>query len=151
MQPNLSQPYPVKAIKPSANLILRVAAIVYDVLIVLGLGFAVALIATGINGMEEVNGPIFQSLLFIVIFTFFAKFWTSGGQTAGMKAWKIRAETIDGRAISLQQALIRFLFAFLSAGCFGLGYLWVLIDKEQLTWHERLSTTRTTVIPKGKK
>lgn len=151
MQPNLSQPYPIEATLPSAGILVRFAAMVYDTLIMLGIYFVLTLIVTGVNGMESVEGPLFQSLLFIAAFSFFAKFWTDGGQTAGMKAWKIRVETLDGRPITLQQALIRFLFAFVSALPLGLGYLWMFVDSNQLTLHERISNTRTTVIPKPQK
>jgi len=151
MQPNLSQPYPIKAIEPSAGLMRRIIAMVYDLMVVVGLVFFVSAIATAFNRMEAVSGPVFQSLIFMVIFGFFAKFWTNGGQTAGMKAWKLRVETPDGRPITIQQSLARFLAAFISAGCLGLGYLWIFIDKDKLTWHEKISGTRTVIIPKQDK
>jgi uncharacterized RDD family membrane protein YckC len=151
MKPNLSQPYPIKATSPSAGLPRRLIAMVYDLMVVTGLVFFVGAIATGLNRMEAVNGPVFQSLIFLVIFGFFAKFWTSGGQTAGMKAWKLRAETMDGRPMTIQQALVRFIAAILSMGCFGLGYLWIFFDKEKVTWHEKISGTRTVIIPKEDK
>lgn len=151
MQPNLSQPYPTQAIDPSAGIMRRLIAMVYDLLVVVGLVFFVGAIATAFNRMEAVEGPVFQSLIFIVIFGFFAKFWSNGGQTAGMKAWRLRAETPDGRPITLQQSLVRFLAAILSAACFGLGYAWLFFDKDKVTWHEKISGTRTVVLPKPEK
>ncbi|MFC3150184.1 RDD family protein [Litoribrevibacter euphylliae] len=151
MQPNLSQPYPIQAIDPSAGIMRRLIAMVYDLLVVLGLLFFVLAIVTGINGMEAVEGPAFQSLIFLVIFGFFAIFWTYGGQTAGMKAWRLRVETLDGRPITLQQSLVRFLAAILSAACLGLGYAWLFFDKDKVTWHEKISGTRTVVLPKPEK
>jgi uncharacterized RDD family membrane protein YckC len=36
--------------------------------------------------------------------------------------------------------------ALLSISCGGLGYLWALVDKERLTWHDRISGTRVVLI-----
>jgi uncharacterized RDD family membrane protein YckC len=47
-----------------------------------------------------------------------------------------------------RQALIRFLVAILSWGACGLGVLWILVDKDKRTWHDRASGTRVVVLPK---
>ena len=31
----------------------------------------------------------------------------------------------------------------------GLGYLWVMIDRERLSWHDRISRTRLVMLSKG--
>lgn len=89
----------------------RAAAMSYDGLLLI----AVLAIATGIavslTGNESISAgnPLFTSYLFIVCFAFFAWFWTHGGQTLGMRAWKIRLQRFDGSSITLWQALLRFI------------------------------------------
>jgi uncharacterized RDD family membrane protein YckC len=81
---------------------------------------------------------------------FYAWFWTHGGQTLGMKTWRVRVETLDGKAISYQQTLIRATVAILSAGLLGLGFLWSLFDKEKRTWHDMVSKSRLVAVIKTK-
>ena len=54
---------------------------------------------------------------------FFAYFWGKGGQTIGMRAWRLKVQNLDGSPINKKQAVIRAVTAFL-----GLGNLVVLLD-----------------------
>jgi uncharacterized RDD family membrane protein YckC len=44
---------------------------------------------------------------------------------------------------------LRFLAAIVSWLPFGLGFWWQLWDRDGLTWHDRLSSTRLVHYPKG--
>ena len=85
------------------------------------------------------------------LFAFFAKFWTHNGQTLGMQAWGLRIQNADGSAIDLWQALLRFVVAIGSWLFAGLGFLWLLWDKQGRTWHDIYSDTRVVRIPKKTK
>lgn len=102
-------------------------------------------------GNVAARGPVYQSLLLIATFSFFAYFWTRHGQTLGMQAWRIRIENSNGSPIGLDQALRRFFGALLSLLCFGLGYGWMLFDRDQMTWHDRWSSSRVVQLPKPEK
>ena len=95
--------------------------------------------------------PILGSLMLVSLFAFFAKFWTHNGQTLGMQVWGIRVQNQDGSAIDLWQALLRFFIAIGSWLCGGLGYLWMLWDKQQRTWHDRYSDSVVVQLPKKPK
>lgn len=75
--------------------------------------------------------PLLSTVLLFALFGFFAKFWTHGGQTLGMQVWGVRVQNADGSAISLWQALLRFVVSIASWLCLGLGFFWVLIDKRK--------------------
>ncbi|MCW8887278.1 MAG: RDD family protein [Motiliproteus sp.] len=137
-------------LKP-ASLIRRLAAMLYDTLLVAAIWMVIGAIAVGLNEGEAVRGPLFNSALFISAFLFFAGFWSRNGQTLGMQAWQLRVQTPEGYPINLMQALLRFFTAAVSLLCLGAGYWWMLIDKEGLTWHDRYSETRVVQIPKPKK
>jgi uncharacterized RDD family membrane protein YckC len=48
----------------------------------------------------------------------------------------------DGHVVTIHQALIRSLMQILSALPFFLGFLWMIWDKDKLTWHDHISGTR---------
>lgn len=130
----------------------RLAAALYDAVLlfgVLGVAATIALPFTGDLG-DGRHHPLFTTYLFLVSFLFFAWFWTHGGQTLGMKVWHIRLQNRGGGPISYWQAVLRFLVAIASWLVFGLGFLWSLLDREKLTWHDRYSMTELVVVPKKK-
>jgi uncharacterized RDD family membrane protein YckC len=117
---------------------------VYDGLLLLGLWFvATALLLVFRRGQALPPGHwAYSAYLLGVSFAFFGWFWTHGGQTLGMRAWKIALRNNRPGPLTWRQAAIRFAAALLSLGLFGLGYVWVLVDPEKRSWHDRLSHTR---------
>ncbi|HEX5842543.1 MAG TPA: RDD family protein [Pseudomonas sp.] len=148
---------------PAAGLIRRLAAIFYDFLLCIALlivvTFIYKLILMGFYGEAQLKqlsdsgaldgDPLLSSILFLSLFGFFAKFWTHNGQTLGMQVWGLRIQNSDGTAISLWQAMLRFLVAIGSWLLLGLGYLWVLWDKESRSWHDIYSESRVVQLPKN--
>ena len=125
-----------------AGLLRRLAAMVYDGLLVLALWLITLLIMVLANGGEAVYGALVQSALFLEAFVFFAWFWMRAGQTAGMRAWRLRLVSADGNRITLNQATVRFFVAMVSLAAIGLGYWWALFDREHRTWPDLLSGSR---------
>jgi uncharacterized RDD family membrane protein YckC len=72
---------------------------------------------------------------------FFSWFWRQGGQTLGMRAWQLKLVANEQQQPSWFQCLVRCLVALVSLLCFGLGYWWIWISPERLTWHDYLSHT----------
>jgi len=135
---------------PRCGLLRRLAAVAYDSLLLLAVLFIASAAVLPLTGGEAVRArnPLFTSYIFFVAFFFFGWFWTHGGQTLGMRAWRIRVQRYDGRAISWWQALLRYLVAYVSWAAAGLGFLWALVDREKLTWHDRYSESVLVVLPK---
>jgi len=79
--------------------------------------------------------------LMAVAFLYFGWFWAHGGQTLGMRSWRLRLVTAGGSRVRWGQALVRFLGACVSWLALGAGFLWALVDPDRLTWHDRLSGT----------
>lgn len=122
----------------------RLAALLYDGVLLSGVLFAATIPWLAIRGGKalEPNDMAYTSYLLAVGITFFSWFWIHGGQTLGMRAWKIRLVGLDGNAPGWRQCLVRCLVAIPSASLFGSGYLWILLDREQRSWHDRASGTR---------
>lgn len=143
----------------------RLAALGYDLLLLIALVF----ITTGIviplythSGLAvtDVNGVIrpptwflrgvLLPLLLLEIWAFYAWFWLHGGQTLGMRAWRIRTQTPGNHMLTMPQTLTRFGGGLLSWILLGAGYLLALVKPYQ-TLHDRLSGTETVVLPKPEK
>ena len=126
-------------LKP-AGLLVRLLAMFYDSLLLLSallIATALALMVT--KGTLSYHNPFFRTFLFLICFSFYAWFWLHGGQTLGMRAWRLRLQRFDGRAITIWQALLRFMVAIPSLAMGGMGLLWMLVDKDRLAVHDRIS------------
>ena len=103
------------------------------------------------DGERAISGawrlPTFLLILFVTCH-FYVLFWLKNGQTLGMQTWKVRVDNENNDRISTKQAYIRFAAATLSFACFGLGFIWVLFDKEHLSWHDKISGTHLVLLPK---
>lgn len=147
---------------PPAGLPRRIAAMLYDSLLCLALlivtTFVYKLIQMALIGEARLRAlsetgamdhdPLLSVVLLIVLFAFFAKFWTHAGQTLGMQVWGIRVQNIDGGAIDLRQSLLRFTVAIASWLCLGLGFLWSLFDRHKRSWHDIASNSQVVRLPK---
>ena len=95
---------------PPAGLFRRLMAMFYDSLLLLSaLLVATALVMLVTRGTLSYHNPFFRTFLFLICFSFFAWFWLHGGQTLGMRAWRLRVQRPEGQPITLWRALLRFL------------------------------------------
>jgi uncharacterized RDD family membrane protein YckC len=140
------------------GLLRRLAAMFYDFMLLAALlmlagALVVVPLGMGFDIDSEVlaRHPLFRLYLFLVILGFFCGFWIRGGQTLGMRAWRLMVVRYDGNRLHLRDALARFAAAALSWTVLGAGFLWSLLDREKLTWHDRLSGTRLVMLKKPEK
>ncbi|MCF8004023.1 MAG: RDD family protein [Chromatiaceae bacterium] len=138
------------------GLLRRLAAILYDLLLVASVLFAAAFVytilvqsLTGADLTQGVAGFLFQLYLIAVIVGYYLYFWTAGRQTLAMRAWRLLILREDGSPLSSVDALRRIGFAILTLAPAGLGLWWMLFDRDQLTWYDRLAGTRTLLLSKG--
>jgi len=142
-----------QAASQNAGLLRRLMAMVYDSFLIVALFFVVTIpfvLQVGEQTLthDPVVHTLYQLVLALAAFLFFGWFWTHGGQTLGMRAWRLRTMQRDGSPMNWTTSIARFAAAILSTACFGLGFLWILIDPEHLAWHDHLSRTRVVVEPK---
>src|SRR5687767_744106 len=120
----------------------RLGAIVYDLLLVVAVVMVAAVPFVWVAGDTAHNNWVrlaFQLYLLTVIFLYYAWFWVRSGQTLGLLTWKLRVVSEDGEKITWGRALKRFAMATVSLGCVGIGFLWILFDRDKRAWHDRLS------------
>lgn len=135
---------------PSPGLLRRFAAIFYDSLLLLSVLFFASVPVLVLTRGEAVppGHPLYTAYLVALSFIYFSWFWTHGGQTPGMRAWKIQLRSQNGGPVTWRQTSIRFLCAVPSWVFLGAGFFWALVDRNQLTWHDRLSRTMLTIRPR---
>lgn len=129
----------------NAGFFIRIFSLVYDSLAILGIIFSLTLLLVMINGGTPVAGEIadFIQLLITVLSgpVFYSYFWlANNGQTLGMQAWKIRL--ISEEKLSLRICLLRCAFSTFSFLFFGLGYLYILLNKEKKSLSDVVTNTR---------
>ncbi len=107
-----------------AGLFRRLAALLYDLLLVIALGFVVTFAMLPLTHGEAILsstqglvGHAYHGLLAILVFAYFGWSWTRSGQTLGMRAWRIRLESAGARRLTWAESLVRFLL--------GTGLAWL--------------------------
>jgi uncharacterized RDD family membrane protein YckC len=134
---------------PPVSLGLRLLALLYDLLPLLGLWFLAGVLGVVLTGGAlDPHRLVYKILMqgIVLAFTggYFVISWTRGGQTIGMRAWKLRLTMRDGSRVPLLAALLRFFLACLSLALLGAGFWWSLFDPQRRTLHDALSDTRLT-------
>jgi uncharacterized RDD family membrane protein YckC len=132
------------------GLLRRLGSIFYDSLLLMAVWFILTIFVLPLAGGEAIpaGNMLYRFYLLLGALVFFGGFWTHGGQTLGMHAWRIKVQQPNGHTITWPQALLRFGFALVSWLPLGAGFWWVLIDKEGKAWHDRFSETELILVPK---
>jgi len=132
----------------SAGLFRRFAALFYDLLLIVAVLMTVTWLLLPLTHGKAITHEsvgafeyLYRALLLGLVVAYFGYSWTRAGETLGMLAWKIRVVRRDGSALRWRDALLRLAAATLSWLPAGLGYFWMLVDRDRLTWHDRLSRT----------
>lgn len=132
----------------------RLAALFYDLMVLLGLLIVSGFIYLGAlhlwsgSDVVEPGNWLFRAYLCLIIFGYVYISWRRGGQTIGMKAWRLRAVSCNGQRLTASQILFRFIIGIFSFAFLGLGYWWSLWDAEGRTLAERWSDSRTDIVAK---
>ncbi len=150
---------------PRAGFPRRLASLVYDGLAVIAFAMLTtvayllliqAMVSGGLIAMGEAedisaliqNTPVLYTLRSVLLIAvgilFFGYFWVKGGQTIGMRAWRLKVQNLDGSKLSWKQAIIRAFAALL-----GLGNLLLLVNlKDKRALQDYLAGTEMVTLSK---
>lgn len=139
----------------------RLLAMVYDLLPVLSLWFllgavfAVGYTLSGHAPRENIQPfSLLQWLLWACCWLATGGYatlsWRRGGQTLGLRPWRLRVVTADGSVPTWPALWRRYAVATVSLAAAGLGFWWAWFDRDRLTWHDRAAGTRMVHEPKRK-
>lgn len=151
---------PASIDKPRALIGRRLLALLYDLWPVLALWMVVSTLFTlgytflGHHAVRENIAP-FSALqwslwlaCWLVAGLYATISWRRGGQTLGMRPWRLKVTATDGSAPSRKQLWKRYAVATVSLLLGGLGFWWAWFDRDRLAWHDRFSATRMVRLPK---
>lgn len=129
------------------------ASIFYDAMLLTAVLFFATFLLLLIPEEIRNTNPLVQILkvlwYLLVSYIYFVGFWLKGGQTPGMKAWKIMLVNMQGDAASTKKATLRFFSAMLSWVLAGTGFLWMIVDRNHLSLHDHLSGSRLVLLKKS--
>jgi uncharacterized RDD family membrane protein YckC len=127
-------PTPAGASGPRADFGQRLLAWLVDGVLISAIGFVLA----GMLGEQSAN--LINAAIGLIYYIYLEG--SPSGQTVGKKLLGIRVvDFASGDPIGFGRATVRYFARILSALPLGLGYLWMLWDKEKQTWHDKLSTS----------
>jgi uncharacterized RDD family membrane protein YckC len=142
-----------------ASLARRFAIFVYDGLIILAMLILMGFVITAIKQLmignieEDFQFTKFLNLLNLVLvpYIYHHFFWRKGGQTVGMKTWRVRVNNqLNSQGLNTRQCLIRYFGGWVSFCAFGLGYLFAL-RKNRQAWHDSWSNSELLQLEKKTK
>lgn len=125
----------------------RLLSLLYDFFPMLGIWFVVVIVSILLHRGEAIESNTLAGMLELFALLaatglYATASWRRGGQTIGMKPWRAYVTALDGSRAPLRKLWLRYAVGVLSFVCAGLGFWWAWIDREGLTWHDRLSGTR---------
>ncbi len=122
----------------------RIVIMFYDAILLFSVLFVATIIILPLTKGEAVpsHNLLYFFYLFLLRYLYFTWQWTHGGQTLGMKSWKVQLQEINQIQVSWENASLRFILAIPSIFFFGLGLVWFFFDSEKQSAHDRYSNTR---------
>lgn len=131
----------------------RFLSMFYDLLPVVALWFLTAvpfvLLDVAISGNVRHNIAALSALqwllwlaCWIVTGLYATTSWRRGGQTLGMRPWRLHVHAANGTQPAPSALWRRYALGTLSLLLAGAGFWWAWIDRDRLTFHDRYSGTR---------
>lgn len=136
MNPDISDTKPTAA---PAHIGWRLLAMVYDAVIALALLFVISALSLAVMPSHKpvTPGSAASYAVFTAIWVVFGLYatlsWRLGGQTIGMKPWRLKVLTAHGLRPGWRALCIRYAVASLTLGT---ALLWSVFDRERRGLHD---------------
>lgn len=101
-----------------------------------------------LTGLLLSEVPI-AGLRLLLILAYFVALWTLQGTTIGGVIFHLKVVRTDGKPMSFSASLVRALASVLSVASLLIGYLWIIWDKENQAWHDKIAGTVVVRLPKA--
>ena len=141
------QPVVTAPAAPYAGIATRAVALAIDVataqLIVLTGGAILALVGSLVSDVRlDTLGKILAAVAWLaVVGSYFVLFWSTAGQTPGMRLMALRVMTPDGAHPGLARSVLRLIGLGLAIVPLFAGFLPVLVDARRRGLHDLLAGT----------
>jgi uncharacterized RDD family membrane protein YckC len=78
-----------------------------------------------------------------------ALLWKFRSTTIGGIVCNLKVVRLDDRPLDWPTSIVRALGCILSVAAVGLGFIWIAIDDERLSWHDKIAGTIVVRLPKS--
>ncbi len=121
----------------------RLLALCYDALPVLALLMITSAVFLWLHSGRTVEkDPLFGALEFVAMWlligAYFVTSWRRGGQTIGMRPWRLRVVGSDGHLAPFRRLWLRYLVACMTP---GVCLLWTAFDAQRRGLHDIAADT----------
>jgi uncharacterized RDD family membrane protein YckC len=121
----------------------RLLALVYDLLPTIPMVLVISTVILALHGGRPIeHSPAWAAvqwvLIWLLVGQYFVVSWRRGGQTMGMRPWRLQVLAADGKPASWRASWLRYLVASLTP---GLCLLWTLVDDERRGLHDLAAGT----------
>ena len=136
--------FPSRTTAVPAHLGWRLLALVYDVVISIAFLFVVSALSLALKPDHRPvePGTAAALLVFIALWAVIGGYavlsWRRGGQTIGMKPWRLQVVTAEGNRPSWRALMIRYAVTSVSL---GIALLWCLFDGQRRGLHDLAAGT----------
>ena len=121
----------------------RLLALMYDLLPMIPLLMITSAVFLWVNGGKTVESRPLMAVvefatMWLLVGAYFVLSWGRGGQTMGMRPWRLRVLAVDGKPASWRALWLRYAVA-----CFTpvFGMLWTLVDSERRALYDIAAST----------
>lgn len=97
--------------------------------------------------LHRLHDPVNMELIVLAIYG--AVMWKLKSSTIGGIICGLQVVRLDGREIDWATAIVRALSCFLSLVVAGLGFIWIAVDQEKQSWHDKIAGTVVVRAPKS--
>lgn len=130
----------------------RLLALTYDCLPMIPLLMISSAIFLWLNDAKTVeHDPLMATIEFtgmwLLVGAYFVLSWRRGGQTMGMRPWRLKVVAADGRPAGWQSLWLRYAVACATP---IVGLLWTLVDGEHRALYDIASGTLMVRLPPAK-
>jgi len=136
---------PSAAALPRAGFWVRMGALAIDLLLCT---LAMVLVANllplhrvGIH-LNPLHLPLFAAV-------YGALLWKFRSTTIGGIVCNLKVVRLDDRPLDWSTSIVRALGCILSIAAGGLGFIWIALDADRLSWHDKIAGTVVVRLPKG--
>lgn len=135
------------------SLLRRLGVISYDSLLIMAVSIFYGIVYLSISKLlfnveaDRPSGVIFQLGWLITFIGFYTYFWRKGGQTTGMRAWRVKILSDNGTPPTIKQCLVRLIIAPIG----WLLFITAFFHPRKQWLHDSISQTHLVFLPKEKK
>ncbi len=144
----------------------RFAAVAYDALLLAAMWMIAAMALTILNQLMPIpdSRALMRLVIGLVALGFFCWFWVHGGQTLGLRAWRLRVQGVDGLPVRPTASVLRYIAgalplicAFYGAASYGnaalagilLGYAPCLLDPRRRAFNDLVAGTQVVLLARN--